>query len=83
MNNDKTTLELVERIQELEEEVKRLERELASQTYQGNSISYIYDKMLGARHVGKLAGDFIRERDLWAEWEEFRASQTEAMRDKQ
>ncbi len=46
---------------ELKEHISSLESELANQTYMGNSISYIYDKMtIYKNQVGKL-GNFVRE----------------------
>jgi hypothetical protein len=44
MGNE-TTTELVNMINDLNSEVSRLQDELGRQTYKGNSISYIYDKM--------------------------------------
>lgn len=47
-----------DRIEQLTAERDQLEFELASQTYHGNTIGYIYDKMLAYRNqVGELASE--------------------------
>ena len=48
-------LELIEEINNLREENEHLKLELREQTYKGNSIGYIYDKMIAyKRYIDKL-----------------------------
>ena len=47
-------------LNELREQVEHLERELANQTFQGNSIEYIHQKMTNYGNQVGLLGPFVK-----------------------
>jgi len=47
-------------LNELREQVEHLERELANQTFRGNSIEYIHQKMINYGNQVGLLGPFVK-----------------------